>query len=122
MREYDGLFIVDAASSKEGSKEAVQWLSDSISKQGGQIEALNEWGRRRLAYPVKKRYEAFYVQIDFKLKPEALANLENQYRLNDEILKFMVLLRPKGSKPYVPYRKAEGEAGAAEFESRRAAY
>ena len=55
MVDYEGMFIIDPNVSGGAPKEAVKWLSDTIANYGGRVDNLNEWGKRRFAYLVKKQ-------------------------------------------------------------------
>ena len=69
---------------------AVQKYSDLINKDG-KVEKVEELGKRKLAYEIKKNKEAYYVVINFESNPAAIAELERNYRIDDQIIKFIVI-------------------------------
>ena len=77
MQNYEGLFIIDAEYTPEAAKAVVQSITDAISKSGGTVGEVQEWGRRKLAYSVKKRRDGNYVLVLFKSATENMAKLEN---------------------------------------------
>ena len=90
MTDYEGIFIVDTGT-KDNPKDTIDWLTRSIQKQGGTVEKINEWGRRKLAYPIKKKRDGYYALFDFKLGPDKVALLQGQCRLNEQLLKYMII-------------------------------
>ena len=65
--------------------------SENKIRQDGKVEEVIDLGKRKLAYEIKKNKEAYYVQINFESKPEAIAELERIYRITDGILKFITV-------------------------------
>ena len=57
----------------------------------GKVESVEEMGKRKLAYEVKKNKEGYYVIINFEAKPELITELERNYRITDEVIKFIVV-------------------------------
>ena len=57
----------------------------------GNVEQVNELGKKKLAYEIKKNKEGYYVVYDFEAKPSLIAELERNYRITDEVLKFIVV-------------------------------
>lgn len=90
MENYEGLFILDADLGPDASKAAVQSVSDTITRNGGTITEAQEWGKRKLAYIVKKKREGNYVLVQFSSNTDAVAKMNTQYLLNEQILKYLV--------------------------------
>ena len=90
MENYEALFILDADLGNDASKSAVQALSDTITRNGGTIGDVQEWGKRKLAYLVKKKREGNYVLIHFSSNTDAVAKINTQYLLNGQILKYLI--------------------------------
>ncbi len=108
LREYQGLFILDVHPTKDRPAEAIKWLQEAIGRQGGQVTHANEWGKRRLVYAIKKKRDGFYVHLDFKLDPAMLDALQGQCRLNEEVLRSVLLKKQKPSLRKVRSRRREG--------------
>jgi small subunit ribosomal protein S6 len=62
-----------------------------ITRNGGEIKALNKWGRKRLAYPIQKKNNGFYVNMEFVAPASAMALLERVYQLDENILRFLTI-------------------------------
>src|SRR6266516_5116100 len=93
VRKYELMAILPA----EADDKAVQGVTDRISQvlqeHGGQIGAINKWGRRRLAYELKRQSEGFYVVVEMQAEPDAVKELDRVLALADEILRFKVVVR-----------------------------
>ena len=64
MRNYEGVFILSPDLSQDASKGAVAQLQELVTKNGGRVDGLQEWGRKRLAYKIKKKHEGHYVILN----------------------------------------------------------
>ena len=93
MENYEGLFIVKPDIKEEDAKNVYKAISDSVTKTGGTIKKEEVWGKKQLAYPVKKVKEGYYYKLDFLAPPEAISKLEASYKLNQDILRTMVTKR-----------------------------
>lgn len=90
MNKYESVIIISPVVEEEGIKNLVKKFSDLINTDG-KIESVEEMGKRKLAYEVKKNTEGFYVLFNFEAKPELIAELERNYRIADEVIKFIVV-------------------------------
>lgn len=63
------------------------WITD----RGGEVHKLNPWGKRRLAYPIKRHKDAYYAVYTFKAPPSAIADLENTLRISEDVLRHIVV-------------------------------
>lgn len=86
MGLYEGLFIVQPDLTTETQKTVFTQIEEPIAKQGGTIETAQEWGRRSLAYPIRKKKEGVYYLVRFHLEPASIATLRKGYSLNESIL------------------------------------
>lgn len=94
MREYELVLIFDPEESKE-KKAVLEKLKDWMKGKGRVIEE-NEWGRRKLAYPLKskegrKLQEGEYFQIDFEAEAEAVAKIEKKLKLEEKVIRYLVI-------------------------------
>ena len=87
---YETLFVVNAQKTEEDTKALVTKFTDLIAA-NGTIESVNEWGKRRLAYPIDDMTEGYYVLVNFKSAPEFPAELERIFRITDGILRSIVI-------------------------------
>lgn len=91
MRRYEIMFILRPDLKEENLNGEIDKIKENIKKLGGEILELNPWGRRRLAYPIKKFEEGVYYLGYFKLPEDAPLALNREWRLNDNILRTLVL-------------------------------
>ena len=90
MNKYESIIIISPVVEEEGIKSLITKFSDLINSEG-KVESVEEIGKRKLAYEVKKNKEGYYVLFNFEAKPELIAELERNYRITDEVIKFIVV-------------------------------
>lgn len=90
MNKYESVIIINPNVEEEGLKAIEKKYSDLISNEGT-VEKVTELGKKRLAYEIQKHKEAYYVVFNFEAKPELIAELERQYRIDDKVIKFIVV-------------------------------
>jgi small subunit ribosomal protein S6 len=91
MRNYEGVFIINPDLSTDASKGVVTQVQELVSKNGGRVDGLQEWGKRRMAYKIKKKHEGNYVVVNFQLDPDKTKRLEQALRLNDNLLRYLLV-------------------------------
>ena len=91
MVNYEGVFIVDADLSVDASKAVLTQIQDLVTKNGGRIDGVQELGRKRLAYKIKKKQDGNYVILNFQLDSLASKKLDQTLRLNDNIIRFLLV-------------------------------
>ncbi len=72
-------------------KEIVKKASASIETGAGKVNLLDEWGRRRLSYPIEKKHEGFYVLFDYTSTAEVSKELERSFRLNENVIRYQTV-------------------------------
>ncbi|MBN1560754.1 30S ribosomal protein S6 [candidate division KSB1 bacterium] len=95
MRKYETIFIIDSLLKSEEIDNIINKYERFLSANGGQIETIERWGKKRLAYEIKKRQYGYYVAIHFDGPPTMIKALEREYRLNESLLRFKTLAMPK---------------------------
>lgn len=90
MNKYESVIIINPSLEEEGIKNLINKFSSLINTEG-KVESVDELGKRRLAYEVKKNKEGYYVVFHFEAKPTLIAELERNYRITDEVIKFIVV-------------------------------
>lgn len=93
MKPYETLFFTEAGIEEEALDTLIGKVENAICKNGGQIEKIDKWGKRPLAYQVEKHSEGNYVLVNFLATGEALKELERTYLINQTILRFMTTVR-----------------------------
>ncbi len=96
MRDYEMMVIVRPELDEEGLQAALARVADLITTNGGEVTKTEPWGRRRLAYPIKQVREGQYVLMQFKLEPAATAAVERTLRINEDVLRFLVVRLDEG--------------------------
>lgn len=90
MNKYESVVIVNPNLEEESIKNLEKKFFDLINTDGN-VTSVEEMGKRKLAYEIKKQKEGFYFVIKFEAKPELIAELERNYRITDEVMKFIVV-------------------------------
>ncbi len=90
INKYETIFVVDAALEEEAIAGIVDKFKTLISKEG-EIESVDEWGKRRLAYPIDYKTEGYYVLVNFSAKPDFPAELERIYNITDGLLRSIII-------------------------------
>ena len=93
MRPYETLFFTDPDITDEAATALITKVEGAISRYGGEVEKVNRWGKRTLAYMVEKKSEGYYILIDFKGTGEVLKELERFYLINQNIYRFLTTTR-----------------------------
>jgi len=91
MNHYETIYIVNPNLDDDSLKEAMNKFSDLINKLKGYIVKVNEWGKRKLAYEVKRFDKGYYVVLDFCALPKMVTELERNLKLDDRILKYITV-------------------------------
>ena len=95
MPSYELVLIVNPEVTDEEMPDFIAKLSELISKNGGSVDEVNQWGRKQLAYPIKRSTEGNYVLTKLTLKPTSTKDIEANFRLSAKILRHL-LVRSKG--------------------------
>lgn len=90
LRSYETIFIVNNELDEEKRNATVTRFKELIES-NAEIEDVDEWGTRKLAYPINYQREGYYVLVNFKAEPEFIAELERNYRITDDIIKSIVI-------------------------------
>ena len=91
MQHYETMFIFNAEIDDGGITEGIKKIEQLVKKNGGEIVNINNWGRRKLAYPIKKQARGNYVLVQFQSPTPAIAAIEHQCLITESILRFMTL-------------------------------
>ncbi|MEA1871874.1 MAG: 30S ribosomal protein S6 [Chloroflexota bacterium] len=91
MRDYELVAIISPEVDEEGVSKIVDKVSQSINSRGGVVEEIKKWGRRKLAYPIRRFMEADYVLARFKLTPKMVKELEGEISASGDILRYLMV-------------------------------
>ena len=90
MNKYESVIIINPNVEETALKELIERFQNLINTDG-KVENVNELGKKKLAYEIKKIKEGYYVVYDFEANPSLIAELERNYRITDEVIKFIVV-------------------------------
>ena len=90
MNKYESIIIINPNIDEAGLKEIEEKFTGLINE-NGKVESVENMGKKKLAYEIKKNKEGTYLLFNFEAKPDSIAELERVYRITDEILKFITV-------------------------------
>ena len=91
MRKYELLVILNAEISEEDLENVVEKITQVIKKEGGEVSGVDKWGKRRLAYEIKKTKKGFYLLIQFSGEIRLLKEIERNLRFMEGIVRYMTV-------------------------------
>ena len=106
FKQYETVFIATPVLSDIQMKEAVKKYRDFITSNEGEIVHEEDWGLKKLAYPIQKKSTGFYYLIEFKADPTLIAKLEVQYRRDERIIRFLTFNMDKHAVEYANKKRA----------------
>ena len=90
MINYEVMFIIDPTLEDEKKDAAVERVKSVIAAEG-EVGNVDVWGLRKLAYPIQKKNEGYYVVIDFKANPTLPKELDRRMRISDNIIRHLII-------------------------------
>lgn len=90
-RVYEVMYIAVPETTDEDITKLNDTIKTLIEKDGGTVTEIEGWGRRRLAYPIRKKTEGFYVLLEIEGSGQEIAELERRFRVNDTVLRYMTV-------------------------------
>ncbi len=90
-RHYETVCIVRTDAGDEAIKAVIQKSKTAVEGLGGRVDRVDEWGRRRLAYPIQKKNEGYYFIINYFSKPEAGKELERLLKYNEDVIRYQTV-------------------------------
>lgn len=124
MNKYEVVYIIDPAVEEEARKELIAKYNALITDNGGSVDKVEEWGKRRLAYAIDYKTEGYYVLVNFQAESELPKELERNLQISDSIIRYQVIRllekkasvkpRPVRTAPAAPAAEAVVETPAAE--------
>ena len=118
MNKYETVFILTPVLSDDQMKETVEKFKSVLTDNGGKIENEENWGLRKLAYPIENKNTGFYTLIEFEGEPTIVGKLETAFRRDEKVIRFLTFRLDKFAAEYAvkrrAVRKAKQEERAAE--------
>jgi len=112
-RDYELGFILSPEVSEEETRSILDRLGQIVTQYDGQVVKVNQWGRRRLAYPIEHHRDGYYVFIDTILTPETVIELERTLKVSEIVLRYMLIKRDAKAVQKERQEREEREARAA---------
>ena len=116
MNQYEVMYVIDAALEDSARIELIDRFSELVKKNGGEIDRVDEWGKRRLAYAINYKTEGYYVLMYIKAPSELPKELERNFQISDKILRSLIIRYegevPAKREPLKPYAAREAAAPA----------
>ncbi len=91
MRRYELIFILRPSLGEEEITNVINYSQQIILDEKGTIIDLNKWGMKKLAYPIKKEIQGYYVYCEYAGTPAAVAEIERKFRIDDSVLKYLTI-------------------------------
>ena len=91
LNKYESIYIVNPNVEADGIKSLVEKFNALIESEGGKVLETNEWGMKKLAYPINKFTQGYYVLVNFEAKAEFIDELERVYKITDGVIKFITI-------------------------------
>jgi len=91
LNDYELLFILPTDLPEDAATAATESVRTYVTSRGGEVQSLEVWGRRRLAFPIEKRHEGIYHIARFSLGPDQAIDLDRSLRLNEHVLRHMIV-------------------------------
>ena len=90
VSSYETMFIIDNRLDEAATKTIVEKFTALISE-NGTIESVNEWGKKRLAYPINDQNDGYYVLIDFSSSPDFISELDRVFNITEGVVRSMTI-------------------------------
>lgn len=94
MNKYEVMYIVKPLE-EEATNAVIAKFETLINNNGGNVEKIDRWGKKRLAYPIKDMMDGFYVLVNFTAEPKTIFELDRVMKITDDVLKHMVVRQDK---------------------------
>lgn len=91
MREYELVLVISPEVTEENLPLTVERVKQFIAERGGTVSEVAQWGRKKLAYPIRRHLEGNYVLASFSLEPSLTAELEGNLRVSEEVLRHLLV-------------------------------
>ena len=110
MNNYETVFIVTPVLSDAQVQEVADKFQGVITENGGQIVSSEDWGLRKLAYPIQKKTSGFYYLIEFEGEGDLVEKLETQYRRDERVIRFLTFRMDKYAVEYAEKRRNKNKS------------
>ena len=116
MNQYEVMYVIDPTLEDSARIELINRFSDLVVKNGGEVDRVDEWGKRRLAYAIQYKTEGYYVLMYIKAPAELPREIERNMQISDSILRYLTVRYegelPAKREPLKPYAPREAAPAA----------
>jgi small subunit ribosomal protein S6 len=105
MNQYETVFILTPVLSDVQMKEAVEKFKGILTAEGAEIINEENWGLKKLAYPIEKKSTGFYQLVEFKAEPKVIQKLELNYRRDERVIRYITIKMDKYAAEYAAKRR-----------------
>ena len=91
MNKYELVYVIDTTLDDDARKAVMDRFHGMLESLGGKVEKVEEWGKRRLAYPINDLMEGYYVLMTFTALPGVPAELDRQFRINENVMRSLIV-------------------------------
>jgi len=93
VKAYEALIILDPALSEDDRGAAIKRITDLVTDNGGSLDNIDEWGKRKLAYEINKQTEGDYILVEFHAQPAAIDEIDRVLSIADQVVRFITVNR-----------------------------
>jgi len=108
MKNYETVFILNPVLSEDQAKDTVDKFVKVLKKAGADVINIEQWGLKKMAYPINKKSTGFYNMLEFKADSKAVDTLETEYRRDESVMRFLTTVLDKHAIIYNE-RRRKGE-------------
>ncbi len=112
VRDYELGIVVSPEASEEQTRAIVDRIGQVVQMNGGQVNRVNAWGRRRLAYPIQRHRDGFYYFFDLSLTPQSVLEIDRTLKVTEEVIRHLIVKRDPKAIAAERARQAQAEATA----------
>ena len=117
MNQYEVMYVIDTNIDETTRTNLINRMSERVAQNGGKVDRVDEWGKRRLAYPINYKTEGYYVLMYITAPSELPRELERRLKINENVLRYLTVRFegpiPAKREPLKPYAQREAAAAPA---------
>ena len=117
MNQYETVFILTPVLSEDQMKETVKKYEDQLTNNGAEIVHEENWGMKKLAYPIQKKSTGFYQLIEYKAEGNVIADVETELKRDERVMRFLTVKLDKHAIAYNEKKRKKAEAAAEEAQA-----
>lgn len=113
---YESAVLINAALDDEQIQSQISRIKEAVTNNNGEIKEIEDWGRKRLAYPINKSKIGYYVFFRYEAQNTSVAKLERMFNLDEQVLRYLTLKLDENALEYIEQKKTEAAKKAEETE------